>query len=151
MHRRNKGSARIMFAGFGLLSLVVVMAIMLTMGKESAKTSIDAKRQAEQQINEIQDALDAKGRQIDEAMGNSGGAGRPEGSYSVIVEAVGRRAREVATTVGKLAGITSAEAKRLLSSPPVPVAVGLTHSRANQIKTRIERLGATVRIDKQKD
>ena len=151
MHRRNKGSARIMFAGFGLLSLVVVMAIMLTMGKESAKTSIDPKRQAEQQINEIQDALDAKGRQIDEAMGNSGGAGRPEGSYSVIVEAVGRREREVATTVGKLAGITSAEAKRLLSSPPVPVAVGLTHSRANQIKTRIERLGATVRIDKQKD
>jgi len=66
-----------MFAGFGLLSLVVVMAIMLTMTKQSAETSLKAKRHAEEQIDEIQDALDAKGRQIDDAMRDFGAAGRP--------------------------------------------------------------------------
>jgi len=148
MHARNRGSARIMFAGFGLLSLLIVVGLMMYMGGESTEKAVKVKKYVEETLPRLEEQHN---RQIEDALKEFGTSRSPEGSYTVIVEEVGPDEGKVVREVLKLTGAGSAGLKRLLASPPARVAAGLTRSDADGLRQRLQRLGATVRIDKQRD
>ena len=142
MYYKNRGSARIMLAGGGVLGLLIVVAIIAYMGGETAEQAGEAKQHVEKQIEGIQDKLDAHGRVIDKMT---------EGSFDVILEDTGERKIEVIKIVRSLRQVGLKKAEELVESAPVTVLTGLTKTEAENAKRQLELAGATVKIDKRRD
>ncbi|MFW6065393.1 MAG: hypothetical protein ACOC9S_01105 [Planctomycetota bacterium] len=69
--RFRSGSARLvgaLFGGLGLIGLLIAIALMANMAAEQADTSIKTRQQAEEDIEQIQQQLDTKGRETERMM-----------------------------------------------------------------------------------
>ncbi|MFP3937250.1 MAG: hypothetical protein ACLFVW_02830 [Phycisphaerae bacterium] len=69
--RFRSGSARLvgaLFGGLGLIGLLIAIALMANMAAEQADTSIKTRQQAEEDIEQIQEQLDTKGREAERMM-----------------------------------------------------------------------------------
>ena len=143
MYHKNRGSARIMLAGGGLLGLLVVVVIMSYMGGESAKTAVETHKDVKKTIKEkIQKPLDAYGRRINKMT---------EGSFDVILEDVGPHEEDVIKAVRSLRRIGLNEARDIVRSEDGTVLTGMTKTEAQNAKRQLEQAGATVTIDKRRD
>ena len=140
MYHKNRGSARIMLAGGGLLGLLVVVVIISYMGGESAKTAVETKKDIEKTIEEkIQKPLDERYSKMF------------EGSFDVILEDVGPHEEDVIKAVRSLRRIGLKQARDIVRSEDGTVLTGMTKAEAQNAKRQLEQAGATVTIDKRRD
>ncbi len=143
MYYKNRGSARIMLAGGGLLGLLVVVVIMSYLGGESAKTAVKTGQDIKKTIKEkIQKPLDEQGRRINKMT---------EGSFDVILEDVGPHEEDVIKAVRSLKKVGLKEARDIVRSEDGTVLTDMTKAEAQNAKRQLEQAGATVTIDKRRD
>ena len=142
MYYRNRGSARIILAGGGLLSLLIVIAIIAHLGGESAEQAGKTKQHVEKQVKQIQKDIDAYSRKIGVMV---------EGSYDVILQDAGERKIEVIKAVRSLKKVGLKEAEEFVESAPAAILTGMTKIEAQNAKRQLEQAGATVKIDKRRD
>ena len=67
-------------------------------------------------------------------------------SFDVILKAVGDQKINVIKAVKEAAGIGLKEAKDLVDSAPKPVKQGLKKTEADELKAKLEAVGATVEL-----
>ncbi len=142
MYHKNRGFARIMLAGGGLLGLLVVVVIISYMGGESAEKAGKARQHTEEQVKQIQEKLDQRGRMYSKIT---------EGSFDVILEDVGPHEEDVIKAVRSLTKLGLAEARDIVESTPSTVLTGMTKIEAQSAQRQLELAGATVKIDKRRD
>ena len=143
MYYKNRGSLRIVLVGGGLLGLVIVVAIMVSLQTKSAETSVKTGQDIKKTIKEkIQKPLDDRGQMYNRIMG---------GSFDVILQDAGERKIEVIKVIRSLKKVGLGEAEELVESAPAAVLTGMTKIEAQNAKTQLELVGATVTIDKRKD
>jgi len=143
MYYKNRGSARIMLAGGGLLGLLVVVVIMLSLQTKSTETVVKTGKDIKKTIEEdIQKPLDEHGRTLSK---------RAEGSFDVILEDVGNREDAVIKVVRSLKKVGLNEARDIVHSSDGIVLTDMTKAEAQSAKRLLEQAGAIARIDKRRD
>ncbi len=86
------------------------------------------------------------------AVGGAGGAGGEEGGaeekteFDVILAAAGDQKIKVIKEVRAVTSLGLKEAKALVESAPTPIKEGVTKEEAEEIKEKVEAVGATVEI-----
>ena len=142
MYHKNRGSARIMLAGGGLLGLLVVVVIISYMDVESAKTVVETHKDVKKTIKDkIQKPMDERGRIYSKTA---------EGSFDVILEDVGNREDAVIKVVRSLKKVGLKEAGDIVRSSNGIVLTDMTKAEAQSAKEQLEHAGATVKIDKRR-
>ncbi len=66
-----RGSMRVLaigLCGFGLLGVLIAVAIMAGLGAEQTETSVRTRDHAEEQVESIQEQLDERGREAEEML-----------------------------------------------------------------------------------
>ena len=76
----------------------------------------------------------------------AGGAEEEKTEFDVILEAAGDKKIQVIKVVREITGLGLKEAKDLVDSAPKPVKEGVTKEQAEEIKSKLEEVGATVQI-----
>ncbi len=77
---------------------------------------------------------------------NGGAAAEEKTSFDVILKAVGDQKINVIKVVKEAAGIGLKEAKDLVEAAPKPVKQGLKKPEAEELKVKLEAVGATVEL-----
>jgi large subunit ribosomal protein L7/L12 len=80
------------------------------------------------------------------APGASGGAAEEKTSWNVILKAGGDQKINVIKVVKEIAGIGLQEAKALVDGAPKPVKQGVKKEEAEELKKKLEAVGATVEL-----
>lgn len=75
-----------------------------------------------------------------------GGAAEEKTSFDVILKAVGDQKINVIKTVKEVAGLGLKEAKDLVDGAPKAVKTGLKKEEAEELKKKLEAVGATVEL-----
>lgn len=78
--------------------------------------------------------------------GQGAGGAEEKSSYDVILKAVGEQKINVIKAVKDIAGLGLKEAKDLVDAAPKPVKQGLKKEEADEIKKKLEDVGATVEL-----
>lgn len=145
MPRKTRGSAKmIAFAGAGLLGLVVVVAIMVTMAEQQAKTTVQTKKNVETQIEGIQKTITEQGLRAREAEQQMA-PGVPAGEWAVVLEDAGMDETGVVQVIAQVTGLSEAEARTLVAAPPATIKAGLTQTQANAVAKQLIAAGATAK------
>jgi len=76
----------------------------------------------------------------------NGGAAEEKTSFDVILKVVGDQKINVIKAVKEVAGIGLKEAKDLVDAAPKPVKQGLKKAEADELKAKLEAVGATVEL-----
>ena len=150
-YRRDRGSMRILAGGFGLLSLVVVIAIMAQLGKESAEVSRRSHGHAVQEVHNIQQSLDTQGVRTQRAMDYAEDRKLSRDTYDLVLEEPGEHRISLIKAIRTVTKLGLAEAKDMAGSTPVVVLRGVSKARADRAMRQIERTGARVHIRKVED
>jgi len=66
--------------------------------------------------------------------------------FTVILVAVGKHKIQVIKVIRELIGLSLKEAKDLVEAAPTPVKSGLQKAQADEMKKKLEEVGATVEI-----
>ena len=138
MYHRNRGFARIMLAGGGLLGLLVVVVIMVSLQTKSAETSVKTGQDIKKQVGQI---VDDHNRRTSKTM---------EGSFDVILEDIGSHEEDVIKVVSSLKKVGLKEAGDIVHSAGGIVLTDMTKAEAQNAKEQLEQAGATVKIDKRR-
>ncbi len=77
---------------------------------------------------------------------NGGAAAEEKTSFDVILKAAGDQKINVIKIVKEVAGIGLKEAKDLVDGAPKPVKQGLKKPEAEELKAKLEAVGATVEL-----
>jgi len=77
---------------------------------------------------------------------NGGAPAEEKTSFDVILKAVGDQKINVIKAIKEAAGIGLKEAKDLVDSAPKPVKQGLKKPEADELKAKLEAVGATVEL-----
>ena len=149
MFRKNRGSARIMLAGGGLLSLVVVIAIMSTLASKDADVTVKTKRYADEKVRDIQKDINERGRKAQRMMDRDPLSGLGGKTYQVVLDETGSDTRAVVRVVRSLTGLSLREAENLVDSAPVVVLSDLTRDDAKRARAALKRTGATATVEEQ--
>ena len=80
------------------------------------------------------------------ANGEGGSAATEKTSFDVILKAVGDQKINVIKAVKEAAGIGLKEAKDLVEGAPKPIKQGLKKPEAEELKAKLEAVGATVEL-----
>ena len=83
------------------------------------------------------------------AAGAAGGAAPAEEEkteFDVILSAIGEKKLQVIKVVRAVTGLGLKEAKDLVEGAPNPVKEGVTKEEAQEVKTKLEEVGATVEM-----
>ncbi|MFO7255905.1 MULTISPECIES: 50S ribosomal protein L7/L12 [Limnochorda] len=80
------------------------------------------------------------------AAGGAEAAEEEKTEFDVILEAAGDKKIQVIKVVREITGLGLKEAKDLVDSAPKPVKEGVTKEQAEEIKSKLEEVGATVQI-----
>ena len=80
------------------------------------------------------------------AAGDGAAAEEEQSSFDVVLKACGDRKIQVIKTVRELMGLGLKEAKALVDSAPTKVKEGLSQEEADDLKTKLEEVGAEVEI-----
>ena len=80
------------------------------------------------------------------AAANGGAPAEEKTSFDVILKAVGDQKINVIKAVKEAAGIGLKEAKDLVEAAPKPVKQGLKKPEAEELKAKLEAVGATVEL-----
>ncbi len=75
-----------------------------------------------------------------------GGAAEEKTSFDVILKVVGDQKINVIKAVKEAAGIGLKEAKDLVDAAPKPIKQGLKRPEADELKAKLEAVGATVEL-----
>ncbi len=78
--------------------------------------------------------------------GNGGAAAEEKTSFDVILKAAGDQKINVIKVVKEAAGIGLKEAKDLVDGAPKPIKQGLKKPEAEELKAKLEAVGATVEL-----
>ena len=78
--------------------------------------------------------------------GDGGAAAEEKTSFDVILESFGEKKIQVIKEVRAITGLGLKEAKELVDSAPKAVKEGVSKEEAEEIKTKIEGAGATVKV-----
>jgi large subunit ribosomal protein L7/L12 len=68
-------------------------------------------------------------------------------SFNVILEGIGDKKIQVIKEVRAITGLGLKEAKELVDSAPAPIKEGVSKEEAEEIKTKIEGAGGSVKVD----
>lgn len=88
----------------------------------------------------------AGGAVVMAAAGDGDAAEEAQSSFDVVLKACGDRKIQVIKTVRELMGLGLKEAKALVDSAPTKVKEGLSQEEADELKTKLEEVGAEVEI-----
>jgi len=80
------------------------------------------------------------------SVANGGAPAEEKTSFDVILKAVGDQKINVIKAVKEAAGIGLKEAKDLVEAAPKPVKQGLKKPEAEELKAKLEAVGATVEL-----
>lgn len=80
------------------------------------------------------------------AAGGSAGGGEEQTEFTVELSAIGEQKVKVIKVVREATGLGLKEAKALVESAPAPVKEGATKEEAEDIKGKLEEVGASVTI-----
>jgi large subunit ribosomal protein L7/L12 len=84
------------------------------------------------------------------AAGGAPGGGAPaeeeKTEFDVVLSAVGEKKLQVIKVVRAVTGLGLKEAKDLVEGAPNPVKEGVTKEEAQEVKTKLEEVGATVEM-----
>jgi large subunit ribosomal protein L7/L12 len=81
------------------------------------------------------------------APGDGGGAPEEKTAFDVILESAGEKKIQVIKEVRAITGLGLKEAKALVDGAPAPIKEGVTKDEAEEIKTKIDAAGGSVKID----
>ena len=81
------------------------------------------------------------------AGGGGGGGEEEKTSFNVILESAGDKKIQVIKEVRAITGLGLKEAKEVVDSAPKALKEGIAKDEAEAIKTQLEGVGATVKID----
>jgi len=76
----------------------------------------------------------------------AGGSGEEKSSYDVILKSAGEQKINVIKAVKDIAGLGLKEAKDLVDAAPKPVKTGVKKEDADEIKKKLEEVGAVVEL-----
>lgn len=79
--------------------------------------------------------------------GGGGGGEEEKTSFDVILESAGDKKIQVIKEVRAITGLGLKEAKEVVDNAPKPLKEGVAKDEAEAIKTQLEGVGATVKID----
>ncbi len=79
--------------------------------------------------------------------GGGGGGEEEKTSFDVILESAGDKKIQVIKEVRAITGLGLKEAKEVVDNAPKPLKEGIAKDEAEAIKTQLEGVGATVKID----
>lgn len=80
------------------------------------------------------------------AGGDGAGAAAEKSEFDVILAGAGAQKIKVIKVVREITGLGLAEAKALVDGAPKPVKEGAAKEEAEEIKTKLEEVGATVEL-----
>ncbi len=147
MRAKNRGgTAAAIFAGGGLLGLLIVIAIMMSLSAESADTSLRAKQQADRQMDYIQDRLDVQGEQIDTMTEEMSGQAEGQGDWDLVLYAPGSDEQAVVEIVQRIRRTSEDKARALVKDIPAKVLVAVPKDRADKGKLQLMAAGAIVDV-----
>jgi large subunit ribosomal protein L7/L12 len=81
------------------------------------------------------------------AGGDAGAAEEEKTAFNVILEGFGEKKIQVIKEVRAITGLGLKEAKALVDTAPQPIKEGASKDEAEEIKTKIEAAGGSVKID----
>ena len=81
------------------------------------------------------------------AGGGGEGGGEEKTAFDVILESAGDKKIQVIKEVRAITGLGLKEAKELVDGAPKPIKEGASKEEAEEIKTKIEGAGGSVKID----
>lgn len=81
------------------------------------------------------------------APAGGGEAAEEKTSFNVILESAGDKKIQVIKVVREVTGLGLKEAKELVDNAPKPVKEGLNKDEAEALKTKLEEVGAGVKLD----
>ena len=79
--------------------------------------------------------------------GEGGGGAEEKDSFDVVLTAAGDKKIQVIKVIRELTGLGLKEAKAVADEAPKPVKEGVTREEADQIKAKLEEVGATVEVN----
>jgi len=79
--------------------------------------------------------------------GGGGGGEEEKTSFNVILESAGDKKIQVINEVRAITGLGLKEAKEVVDNAPKALKEGIANDEAEAIKTQLEGVGATVKID----
>ena len=140
MTRKNRGSARLILAGGGLIGLLIVVFIIMHLSTTSLETSAKMEgKVSTEKIDVIQGQITQKNKQINRMLGES---------YDVILQDPGQEQDELIKAIQSLKHVTANEAEEIILSCPVTILTDVSSSEAHHAKSILTRAGATVAIRK---
>ncbi len=80
------------------------------------------------------------------AGGDAGGAAEEQTEFDVVLAAAGEKKINVIKEVRAITGLGLKEAKELVESAPKPVKEGASKEEAEELKKKLEDVGATVEL-----
>ena len=80
------------------------------------------------------------------AAGEDAGAAEEKDEFDVVLEGIGDKKIQVIKVVRELTGLGLKEAKEVVDSAPGPVKEGATKEEAEEMKAKLEELGAAVAL-----
>ena len=83
---------------------------------------------------------------ISAAPGAAAGAGEEKTEFDVVLAAVGDKKIQVIKEVRAITGLGLKDAKDLVEGAPKPIKEGVKKEEADEIKQKIEAVGATVEV-----
>lgn len=81
------------------------------------------------------------------APAGGGEAAEEKTSFNVVLESAGDKKIQVIKVVREVTGLGLKEAKELVDNAPKPVKEGLNKDEAEALKTKLEEVGAGVKLD----
>ena len=139
MTRKNRGSARLILAGGGLIGLLIVIFIIVHLSTTSLETTAKTEKHLQKKIDVIQSQIAQKNKQINKMLGES---------YDVILQDPGQEQDKLIRAIQSLKHITAEEAEEIILSCPVTILTDVSSSEAHHAKNILTRAGATVAIRK---
>jgi large subunit ribosomal protein L7/L12 len=80
------------------------------------------------------------------AAGEDAGAAEEKDEFDVVLEGIGDKKIQVIKVVRELTGLGLKEAKEVVDSAPGPVKEGVTKAEAEEMKAKLEDVGAAVAL-----
>jgi len=80
------------------------------------------------------------------AAGAAGGAAEEKSEFDVVLASAGGEKIKVIKAVREITGLGLKEAKALVDEAPKPIKEGASKEEADQIKAKLEEVGATVEL-----